>query len=264
MKLSASNIAWSESDDLEIFTHLNNLGFSGIEIAPTRIIKEKPYAVENRTAAIQYAKKLCEEWSLEISSMQSILYGINERIFASTEERDYLIKYMHSAIEFAADIECPHLVFGCPRNRNIDNKSQEPAGIDFFSNCADHAKKNGVTIGLEANPSVYGTNYLNTTNEVIQAIKLINSPALKLNYDMGANLINDENIGDIFEVADMISHVHISEPLLAPIQIRDDHTELANKLRAANYSNWISLEMKNAGVDALVDSLHIVSKSFRK
>ena len=43
MKLSISNIAWSNEYDEEIFKYLYELGYDGLEIAPTRIISEKPY-----------------------------------------------------------------------------------------------------------------------------------------------------------------------------------------------------------------------------
>ena len=43
MKLSISNIAWSADQDEKVYGMMQQLGFTGLEIAPTRIFPEKPY-----------------------------------------------------------------------------------------------------------------------------------------------------------------------------------------------------------------------------
>ena len=131
MKLSVSNIGWEAKYDQEIYTELNRLGFQGIEIAPTRIFGEKPY--EKGNEAKEFCKKLWEKYGLKISSMQSIWYGRNEKIFASLKEREILIDYTKRAIDFAEKLECRNLVFGCPKNREMFSNMQEKIAIDFCS-----------------------------------------------------------------------------------------------------------------------------------
>ena len=48
-QLAISNIAWQQSDDEEIYTAMQHCGFTGLEIAPTRIFPSEPY--ENLTGA---------------------------------------------------------------------------------------------------------------------------------------------------------------------------------------------------------------------
>ena len=43
MKLSASNIGWATENDEQVWQLLKDLGYQGIEIAPTRVIPENPY-----------------------------------------------------------------------------------------------------------------------------------------------------------------------------------------------------------------------------
>lgn len=43
MKLSISNIAWSPQVDDEMYRFLQEAGYSGIEIAPTRLFPDAPY-----------------------------------------------------------------------------------------------------------------------------------------------------------------------------------------------------------------------------
>ena len=122
MKLSISNIAWKKENDKEMYDFLSLNGFSGIEIAPTRIFPEAPYDKLNE--AKKWAEDLKSQYGLMISSMQSIWYGRKENIFSSHFERLVLFDYTKKAIDFARSIECKNLVFGCPKNRNI------PVGLD--------------------------------------------------------------------------------------------------------------------------------------
>ena len=59
-----------------------------------------------------------------------------------------------------------------------------------------------------------------------------------------------------------VSHVHISEPGLAPIERRSLHKDLALTLGAVGWKGWVSLEMKACDPDALRRSLEYVAEVF--
>ena len=73
MKLSVSNIAWSSENDASMYNALKDIGFNGLEIAPTRIFVDAPY--DNITAAAEWSRNIYKNYGLSISSMQSIWYG---------------------------------------------------------------------------------------------------------------------------------------------------------------------------------------------
>lgn len=79
MKLAISNIAFEQKDDEFIYEKLAELGFDGLEIAPTRIIPEKPY--DRLEEAKAFADEIKEKYGLKVVSMQSIWFGISEKIF---------------------------------------------------------------------------------------------------------------------------------------------------------------------------------------
>ena len=79
MKLSISNIAWSSENDIEMYRFLQEMGFQGIEIAPTRVFPFSPY--DNISDAKVWAETLQKKYSLLIPSMQSIWFGHSEKIF---------------------------------------------------------------------------------------------------------------------------------------------------------------------------------------
>ena len=117
MKLSISNIAWDKKYDEDMYEYLALSGFEGIEIAPTRIIENNPY--DNLDKAREF-KSLMDNKGLEISSMQSIWFGRDERIFYTEKERKDLLNYTEKAIDFASIIRCKNLVFGSPKNRSYE------------------------------------------------------------------------------------------------------------------------------------------------
>ncbi|MDY7545355.1 sugar phosphate isomerase/epimerase family protein [Glaciimonas sp. Gout2] len=264
MKISASNIAWGLEDDQEVYSKMKAEGFSALEIAPTRLVPQKPYQPENIIVAASLAAEIQNSWGFGICSMQSLWYGLTERIFGTPEERAFLLQYTCSALDFAAAVGCPHVVFGSPRNRIIEHPEQRPVGEEFFAACAAYAESKSVTIGIEANPSSYGTNYLNTTPEALELVQAINSPFFKLNLDLGTMLENEENLSTLETLIPHISHVHISEPSLAAVIDRYEHQELARRLEDGGYTGWVSLEMRNLGTETLFRSLETVAKVFNR
>lgn len=243
MKLSISNIAWEEKYDEEVHSFLKGIGFQGLEIAPTRIVGLNPYT--NKEAARKICEDLYKKYGLDISSMQSIWYGIEYEIFKSRKEYEFLINYTKSAIDFATEIGCKNLVFGCPKNRNTNNYEDINIAKDFFRVLGGYASTNGVTIGIEANPKIYNTNFLNTTLEVLNFVEELNCQGIGINIDLGTIIANEEDINIIKNSSKYISHVHISEPYLEKIEKRDIHKKLVSILRDINYDNYISIEMKN-------------------
>lgn len=244
MKLSISNIAWEAKDDEAVFRKMKDLGFSGLEIAPTRIIPEAPYGHIPQAKA--FAEQIKQNYNFTIPSMQSIWYGITDRVFGTEEERARLIAYTKKAIDFAEAIGCRNLVFGCPRNRAIpeaDNKADfQNTAISFFRELGDYAYRHHTTIALEANPPIYHTNYINTTEEAIALIQAVSSEGFKLNLDIGTMIENGEAVSLLHGAERLINHVHISEPGLTPIKKRTLHKELAAFLRSFSYQGFVSIE----------------------
>ncbi|GHV23273.1 hypothetical protein FACS189494_11130 [Spirochaetia bacterium] len=245
VNLSISNIAWERRDDTEMYAFLHDINFAGLEIAPTTLFPDNPY--EHCKEAAVFSKKLLSEYGLSVCSMQSIWYGRNENIFNGERENQSLVDYTRKAVDFAAAVGCGNLVFGCPKNRNV------PAGctkhniiaIDFFTTIADYAASKGTVIAFEPNPLLYGTNFINTTGQAFSFARKITG--MKVNIDCGTIIANGESLDIIADNADLVNHVHISEPNLEVIKQRPLHKELIDILQCAGYGGFVSIEMKNCG-----------------
>lgn len=241
MQLSISNIAWDIKDNEKVFKLMNKYGYSGLEIAPTKLVSDNPY--EHIDEVTAFEDDIYRGFGIKVSSMQSIWYGRGENIFGSAEERRALFDYTKKAIDYASAIDCHNLVFGCPRNRNINDESDYGIAVSFFKELGDYAFCKNTCIGMEANPPIYNTNFINDTKSAIKLIEDVGSKGFLLNLDVGTMIFNQENIDVLRDNVHLINHVHISEPQLKKIENRSLHYYLKDMLVANSYSNYVSIEM---------------------
>ncbi len=264
MKLSISNIAWSKGYDEEMYSYLKSNGIEGIEIAPTRIFENNPY--DELIKADEYYQYINEKYCLEVSSIQSIWFGKSQNMFDSEEERMELLDYTKRAIEFASEIKCNNLVFGCPKNRNVNNESCdiEEIALEFFRELGSYAIEKGTVLAIEPNPSIYGTNFINSTEEAFDIVKKINNKGILVNVDLGTIINNEESLDILTENIHLINHIHISEPYLEKIQKRDIHKQLARILKDNLYDKYVSIEMKNLNdLDRVKETLSYIIGIFK-
>lgn len=241
IELSISNIAWPAEKDQQVYEYMQKKGFQGLEIAPTRVFQDKPY--NKKEEARSFAKEIKEKYGLEICSMQSIWHGHNERIFGTNEERQILLDYTKQAIDFAEAVGARNLVFGCPKNRCVRENDNKSIAVEFFRELGNYASECGTVLAMEANPVIYGTNFINRTKAAVELIKEVGSKGFKLNLDFGTIIYNEEKIEDIAAFVELINHVHISEPNLKLIERRDGHKELLRILKDSAYHGFVSIEM---------------------
>ena len=198
MKLAISNLAWPAEQEKTILALMKQYGYTGLEIAPGKVIPVDPYG--NINEAKKWANMMGRDRQLSIISLQSIWYGRQEMLFGDLAERNFLLNYTMKAIDFANAVGAKNLVFGCPKNRNIpknaDLNNAHSLAVDFFRQLGDYALDREVVIGMEANPAIYGTNFLNTTkkrNEVEAKQLTENMLRLqRLKYQINAGMFNDD------------------------------------------------------------------------
>lgn len=250
MKLSFSNIAWKAEQDEAVYSLLKDYGFSGLEIAPTRIFPDSPY--DRITEAAEWAKRLKSRYSLEVSSMQSIWRGRTENLFGSRDERQALIDYTRKAIDFAETIGCHNLVFGCPKNRVAGRDTSPELIKDIFSRIGDYAYEHNTVFSLEAVSASYGTNFATTTAEALRIVRDVGNSGFRLNLDLGTMIGSGESADNLKGYVQSINHVHISEPGLREIQPRDLHAAVLSVLGSEGYDGYVSVEMGTADSAAVI------------
>ena len=259
MKLAASQIAWEPQDEARALEILRGHGYNALEIAPTRVGGENPY--DDIQTAADFAAGLRRGYNFAVCSMQSIWYGKQGSLFGP--ERDFFLEYTKKGILFAQAAGCGNLVFGCPKNRILPQDGSPKDAVAFFRELGEFAHKHGSVLALEANPAIYGTNFINTTPEAFDMVEQVNCPGFKINLDVGTMVENGEDIDVLRGKVEKISHVHISEPYLALVEKRDLHLSLAALLREEGYGGCVSIEMKAQPLAALDEVAAYVAEVFR-
>ena len=75
-------------------------------------------------------------------------------------------------------------------------------------------------------------------------------------------LAQGEKLQKFVDDLQYVSHVHISEPGLAPIQKRPEHRELALLLGAVGYRGYVSVEMACTDLETIRRTLDYIAEVF--
>lgn len=247
MKLSISNIAWAKEEDESIYKLMRQYAYSGIEISPDRIWSN-PTEIK-KEAALEFRKKI-ERRGLSIVAMQSLLFKHPElTIFESEKKNRDSIVFLKKIIDLASNLGNLSIIYGSPKNRIIGklNKTQaDEIAFNTFKELGDYSFSKNINFCLEPNPKNYGTNFLNTTKEVVEFVKKVNSPGLWVNIDAGTIALNNEPVVEtLITSIPYAKHLHISEPFLKEITNIELHSLIIKTAHSYKYDGYISIEMKN-------------------
>ncbi len=91
-------------------------GITNIQIAPTKLIQSWSQ-LENIDLSIY------EQLGLNIYAFQSITYTLNDLNIFELNTQDKLYEHLIKVIDFSEKHNVKVLVFGCPRNRKVLDKS---------------------------------------------------------------------------------------------------------------------------------------------
>jgi len=246
MKLSISNIAWDREHDASVAKLLNNLSINAIDIAPGKYFSVPGAA---STHEIKQTKDWWEEQGIQIVGMQSLLFGtVGLNMFGSIEIQNRMLNHLAAICRIGHELGATRLAFGSPKNRDRhDLCDAEAAEIstNFFRRLGHVASDCGVTICLEPNPECYGANFMTTAQETLAVVKAVAHPAIKLQLDTGALTITGEDPSSLLaHEADLIGHIHASEPELVPLGTgKTDHHLMAEAIRSYLPDSFVTVEM---------------------
>lgn len=246
MKLTISNIAWTDAVDQEVLSSLPDWGVTAVEVAPTRIW---PNWDGTEQDAIAYRETL-QKQGLTCSSLQAIVYNQPDlKLFGTASERAGLVNHLKRVADLAAALGAGPMVFGAPKNRDrgdLDEKTAFRQAADVFAEVGDYCHQKGVCLCLEPNPTEYGCNFITHSSSGVELVRQVNSPGFRLHLDAAGMYLAWEEISQSLEQAiDVLEHVHISEPNLGNFASpKIDHRQMASTLKALGWDKWISIEMR--------------------
>lgn len=194
----------------------------------------------------------------EVYAIQSISFGLTFNIFMDMDEA---LRHMKRVVTFARLNGVRRIVFGCPKNRRVpddwipsETRATEGA-VAFFQHVAQmitmsKSESNELFLCIENNSKQYGCNFLTTPADVASFVRLVNRPdSIAMMVDVGNCVMEGLGAADIDrcirENADIIKHIHVSEPHMKPLNrdFEDVHTQVAQTLRDVGYNQGVTLEM---------------------
>jgi D-psicose/D-tagatose/L-ribulose 3-epimerase len=267
VKLAVSNIAWSSPLETDALAALRALGVGALELAPTR-----PWP-DWSGASVANAALVREKYAsagFGIPSMQAILFGKPQcKLFGTDSERLSLVEHLRLCADLAAALGAQSLVFGAPKNRDLNGLTPSEAfdcARETFVEVAGYYHSHGVCLCLEANPAQYGCTFITNSQDAGRLVRAVDSAGFRLHLDTACLLMAGEDIPAAIEANhDILQHFHASEPNLGAFHSPlANHAAAARALRSVGYSNWVSLEMREAAepVPALQEAVRFVASAY--
>jgi sugar phosphate isomerase/epimerase len=266
MILAMSNIAWPPETRNLAYSAMAEFGVGGLEVAPGMLFFRSANPFRPKRTEVKRALEEIEAAGLRLVSMQSLLYGLEgASLFGDDDGRTRFRDGMNRAIDLAGMLGIPNLVFGSPRQRfipeGLPRDRARMVATEIFHQLGNRAAAVGTVIAMEANPTIYGTNFLTTLEETRVFVVELGHSAVRLVLDLGSMVLNGEaadTASYVTKISSLISHVHVSEPHLrpAPADAAALRPVLA-ALREEGYAGAVSIEMiqPEGGISTLRHSL---------
>lgn len=246
MRLAISNIAWEVSDDEDLLRLLKQYGVDAIDVAPGKYFPVPAQATSEQIAQVR------DWWAghgIELTGMQALLFGTTGlNLFGDAQSRAAMLAHLAAVCRIGGGLGATRLVFGSPKNRDrsgLDDEQTMDIATAFFRQLGDVARDAGVIVCLEPNPTCYGANFMTTALETAAVVRAVAHPAIRMQFDTGALAINGEDPEQVLrECADLIGHVHASEPNLVPLgDGGTDHRAMRAALEQYLPDHVVSIEM---------------------
>lgn len=219
MRLAISNIAWDIAEDISIAKLLGKFGVDAIDVAPGKYFPDPTNAKDEDIANV---RQWWMDYGIEITGMQALLFGTTGlNVFGDSKSQEAMLDHLRAVCRIGACLGATRLVFGSPKNRDRAGLSDAQAleqAVSFFRRLGNAAQEHGVIVCLEPNPTRYGANFMTTSEETAHVVAAVGHRAIRMQFDTGAVTINGESPEAVLERgAELIGHVHASEPDLLPL-----------------------------------------------
>ncbi|WP_422347344.1 sugar phosphate isomerase/epimerase family protein [Stenotrophomonas sp. DR009] len=268
MSISISNIAWNPDEDGAVAQLLGDLCVHHIDVAPSKYF---PAPAEASDAAISRVRGSWEALGIRIIGMQSLLFGTaGLNVFAPADVQLRMLEHLRHVFRIGSGLGATRAVFGSPRNRDRGSMSLRQAnevGAEFFHRLGEAARLEGITLCLEPNPECYGANFMTHTEATAEVVRMTGHAHIRMQFDTGSIFINNEDPAELLaRHADIIGHVHLSEPGLSPLGASGtDHASMAAALNQYMHDAPLTIEMLRPanGVAGLKSPLQFVLDHYR-
>ncbi len=268
MRLGVSNLAWSAPAEDKAFALVAEAGFSGIEVAPTRIAD---WADLDAPKLDAYRRK-CEAAGLVVSLAAGDLLqlpgspaaGRRGQLRGHAGATAAGRRYWRGAGGGGSGVRrAAQPAARRAGARGGGRTSSGPAAPGWAMCCCP----SGLALGMEPVPAYYGADFVESVADTAALVKACAHPSIRLHLDCACiQLGGDDAPAAVARYAGSAVHYHAAEPDLGPFaEPRCDHSAAAAALQAKGYDRWVVIEMRQQGEDglaALGEALQLVGSTY--
>jgi len=254
MKLSVSNLAFASIPKESAYKTVASYGASGVEIAPTIISDWDSLTL----AVCEKEAGLLENFGLKVSSLQAIFFQkLDCQLLGDTTRYESFCNHIRFIGDICSIMGARVAVFGAPLSRIRGNYTRDQAielGEKRLRKVGQILSATGTILGIEPVPTIYKCDFLTSYHDVIEIVKRVDSPNIRLHLDTGCVLLDGGDIkAAIKDGNEYLCHFHVAEPNLANFSMPNtpSHMNAAQALQSISYDDWISIEMKESGINPM-------------
>lgn len=257
MRFAMCNELFDDRSLVDGFRAIALAGYEAVELAPFTLGR----LVEDvRPAERVEIRRNAAGLGLGFTGLHWLLARTEGMHIAASEPevRARTLGHLNALTELCADLGGHVLVFGSPRQRSTPAGMTVPdaraRSIDLFGAWAARAEQTGTTICLEALPADE-TDFMNTTDEVIEVVRAVASPAVRVVLDVKSMSTESRPIPDqIARAAPHLSYVQANDANRGgPGFGATDFVPIFRALAEAGYDGDVSVEAFEVATD--VDDL---------
>jgi D-psicose/D-tagatose/L-ribulose 3-epimerase len=246
MRFAFSNIGLKDPQDSAALDALRAAGFTGIEVAPTKLWPGWEGATPEAAAA---HRTWLAARGFEVPSLQAVLFGRPDlKLFGEESAQRALVEHLTFVADLAAAFGAKAIVLGAPKNRDRGVLSPAAAidvAVPLLREIGNAYAKRNTCLCIEPNPPQYACNFVTTAVEGRALVDAVASAGFGLHLDAaGLYLAGDDPEVELPRAAPTLRHFHVSEPNLggfaAPVV---DHARMLRLLVDGGYRYWTSVEV---------------------
>lgn len=243
MRLSVSNIAWDIADEPAAAELLAAAGVACVDVAPGKYFADPAAASD---AEVQAVRRWWADRGFQIVGLQGLLFGTTGLNLFSDDGT--MLARLAAQCRVGQGLGARALVFGSPKQRDrgaLADTEVRRTAVDFFRRLGDAAARHDVVVCVEANPAMYGCNFMVRTAEAAAMVRAVDHPAIRLQLDVGTMAAEDEDVeATVAAHAPLFAHAHASEPGLVTLgEGGAPHVRAAEVIRRLRPDLAVTVEM---------------------
>tara|TARA_R110001592_G_scaffold35492_7_gene120703 strand:- start:563 stop:1375 length:813 start_codon:yes stop_codon:yes gene_type:complete len=237
------------NDIARTVNYVKEIGYDGLEVAPFTFA---PFVTDISDTTRKEIVNRAAEADLDILGIHWVFVGPDgvHLTHPDAAVRKFTSDYMKALVNFCGDIGGKVIIFGSPKQRNIEDGVTYDMAFDFareiMSEAMPTCEARDVTICMEPLTHLE-TNFLQSAAETVSLIDAVQHPNFQLILDTKAMTFEEDDRATLIRrYADKMKHYHANDENLNGPGFGDvDFAPIFGALKEIDFQGYVSVEVFN-------------------